>query len=299
MGSTTARRLEAADLAREDTPELNAMRMRMGYGNRMYLASSEGWKEPDFRSDVARTGWTWGTTAFDFDNDGDSDIFAANGNESGESTKDYCATFWCHDIFDADSQPDEALEDLFAEEMIGFASGKESWDGYQKNHLLMNQSGNGFINVAFLLGVADEFDSRSAVSADLDRDGRVDLLVVEDRGVEGQLLHIYRNRLETENSWLGIELQEHGNGFSPIGVLATVRIGDRTLIRRVVVGETVMGQHPTTIHFGLGSAEAVDSVEVRWLDGTLRTLRNPELNRYHLVSPPDAARNPDEPSPRT
>ncbi len=35
----------------------------------------------------------------------------------------------------------------------------------------------GFVNVAFLLGVAEEFDSRSAVSADLGLDGKVDLVV--------------------------------------------------------------------------------------------------------------------------
>ena len=51
--------------------------MRMAFGNRMYLAADSGWREPEFSEQIARTGWTWGTTTLDFDNDGDPDIFAA------------------------------------------------------------------------------------------------------------------------------------------------------------------------------------------------------------------------------
>ena len=108
---------------------MQAMRMRMAFGNRMYLSGDAGWREPAFRSEVARTGWTWGTTAFDFDNDGDPDIFAANGNESGESTVDYCTNFWTHDIFDGSSESSEPLGDLFNERIAGLVDGSDSQPG--------------------------------------------------------------------------------------------------------------------------------------------------------------------------
>ncbi len=287
MGSTTARRLEELGLSRADRPEISEMRMRMGFGNRLYVARDDGWYESEFASQVARTGWTWGTTAFDFDNDGDPDLFAANGHQSGESTQDYCSNFWSHDLYDGTSRPDPALASLFSEESMGLRTGKESWDGYQKNHLLMNRPGVGFVDVAFLLGVADQFDSRSAVSADLDRDGRVDLLVTEHLGDEGEKLHIYRNLIETDNSWIGVELREQGKAFaSPVGAIVTVRTAESTQVGRVVTGETLMGQHASILHFGLGTAERVESVEVRWLNGATRVLRSPALNRYHLVLAP-------------
>jgi hypothetical protein len=288
MASTTARRLEALGLGREDRADMQDMRMRMAFGNRIYLASDAGWLEPEFRTDVARTGWTWGTTAFDFDNDGDPDIFAANGHESGESTDDYCSNFWTHDIFDANSTPDESLADLFAETTADLAQGKMSWDGYQKNHLLMNLAGVGFVNVAFLLGVADEFDSRSAVSVDIDRDGRVDLLVVEDLGKGGEKLHIYRNQLETPNHWIGIELRDEEGGVSPIGAAVVVQTGARTHVGRVVTGETLMGQHAPTLHFGLGTEDRVESIVVRWPNGSERRVLGPEIDRYHRISSRDA-----------
>jgi hypothetical protein len=287
MASTTARRLEALGLGRPDRPDMQEMRMRMAFGNRMYLASDGGWREPEFRAQVARTGWTWGTTAFDFDNDGDPDLFAANGHESGESTADYCSTFWRHDIYDGRSEPDPALGELFAEEIRGIAEGKQSWDGYQKNHLLMNRRGQGFVNVAFLLGVADQFDSRSAVSEDFDRDGRVDLAVVEDHGAEGGKLHVYRNHLEAPGAWIGVLLREQGKGISPVGASVVVRTPERRYVGRVVTGETLMGQHSTSLHFGLGAATRVESIEVRWTNGATRVLRDPELGRYHVALAPE------------
>jgi hypothetical protein len=264
------------------------MRMRMAYGNRMYLADDGGWREPDFRDEVARTGWTWGTTAFDFDNDGDPDLFAANGHASGESTKDYCSNFWTHDIYDGASEPDPALASLFSELGEAVAQGRESWDGYQKNRLLLNRSGRGFADVAFLLGVADEFDSRSAVSADLDLDGRMDLVVVEDRGAAGQRLHVYRNRLETGNRWIGVRLREEGRGISPVGAKVTLRTSERTQVARVVTGETLMGQHPAALHFGLGPSQRPLSLEVRWVDGSSCELRDPEPGRTHQPPSPYA-----------
>jgi len=283
MASTTARRLEGMGLGRPDRPEMQQMRPRMAFGNRMYLKRDDGWTEPEFRDQVARTGWTWGTTAFDFDNDRDPDLFAANGHISGRSTKDFCVNFWCHDIYDGESEPNEALGLLMRKKMKALDTGAESWDGHQTNRLLMNLAGGGFVNVAFLMGVADSFDSRSAVSGDFDLDGRVDLVVVEDHGLKGQKLHVYRNRLETGNHWIGIRLLEEGGGISPVGASVTVRTADQTLVGRVSTGETILGQHSTTLHFGLGSSTRVESIEVRWPNGTTRTLRDPKVDRYHLI----------------
>ena len=290
MASTTARRLEALGLFRSERPEERAMRMRMAFGNRMYLADDTGWSEPDFAEQVARTGWTWGTTAFDFDNDGDADLFAANGHASGESTQDYCTNFWTHDIYDGNSSQDPVLADLFDEIGGGVRSGRESWDGYQKNQLLMNRGGRGFANVAFLLGVADEFDSRSALSADFDLDGRVDLVVVEDRGLDGQRLHVYRNEMPGDPHWIGLRLEEAPGRLSPAGAEVLVRTPTRTYVGRVASGETLMGQHPTILHFGLGDDPRVESIEVRWPGGRRREVSEPKADRYHLLRAPEAAR---------
>jgi len=164
-----------------------------------------------------------------------------------------------------------------------------------------NLGGDGFVNVAFLLGVADSFDSRSAVSGDFDLDGRVDLVVVEDQGLKGERLHVYRNRLQTGNHWIGIRLLEEGNGISPVGAFATVRTAEQTHVGRIVTGETVMGQHPTTLHFGLGSSTRVESIEVRWTNGMTRIVHDPKIDRYHLIeaATPAARISPTRKAPKS
>jgi hypothetical protein len=54
-----------------------------------------------------------------------------------------------------------------------------------------------------------------------------------------------------------------------------------------------MGQHATTLHFGLGDADRVETIEVRWPNGATRMLRAPELNRYHLMLAPSGVGIPE------
>jgi hypothetical protein len=53
-----------------------------------------------------------------------------------------------------------------------------------------------------------------------------------------------------------------------------------------VTGETLFGQHSTTLHFGLGASPRVDAIEVRWVGGRRVVLESPEADRYHTVLAP-------------
>ena len=66
-----------------------------------------------FNDQVARTGWSWGCSSFDFDNDGDRDIYIANGHRSGESRQDYCTKFWRHDIYLEPTGFDQDVREMF------------------------------------------------------------------------------------------------------------------------------------------------------------------------------------------
>lgn len=286
MASTTARRLEYMRLGRRDRPEIHMMRSRMGYGNRMYLASNGGtqFTQPSFKDSVARTGWTWGSTSFDFDNDGYPDIFVANGHSSGESTKDHCSHFWCHDIYDGNSQPNLEVLNVFNESMKGYFDRSESWDGYQKNQLLVNLDGQEFVNLGFLLGVGHEYDGRAVISDDIDIDGRLDLIVVEDRWQAGQVLHVYHNRLESKNHWIGVRLVDRPGIDSPLGATVVLTKLDGTRQTEcVTAGDSIHAQHAPTVHFGLGSQEGVARIEVRLVSGKVIQLDRPERSMYHTV----------------
>jgi predicted NUDIX family NTP pyrophosphohydrolase len=78
-------------------------------------------------------------------------------------------------------------------------------------------------------------------------------------------------------------LLEQGNGISPVGASVSVHTAEQTHVGRIVTGETVLGQHPTTLHFGLGSSTRVESIEVRWPNGMTRIVHDPEIDRYHRI----------------
>ena len=114
----------------------------------------------------------------DFDNDGDRDLYVANGMLSARSAQDYCTTFWRHDIRDGISTETLLMQEVYNRCMKGL--GKEvSWNGYEHNALLLNEGEGLYLNVGYLMGVGFEFDSRSVVASDLDGDGRTDLIVVQ------------------------------------------------------------------------------------------------------------------------
>ncbi len=304
MSSTTARRLDEMQLGRDDHPDINRMRHVMGYGNRMYLSrdTSQGriFARPEFASQVARTGWSWGTTSFDFDNDGDRDIYVANGHNSGKSAKDYCTRYWCHDVYTGSSEPDPELNKLFGQALRDLHQGEISWNGFEHNVLLMNQHGQGFLNAAFLLGVAFEFDGRAVVSDDLDGDGLPDLLVTEYRsqrlGDAEFELHVLKNRLPVRRHWIGVRLRQSLGGPSPLGARVALRSDAGEQVARIVTGDSFSSQHPPVAHFGLGDQSRPASLEVRWLDGTTQRIDAPAVDAWYAVDPRDGFREISPPA---
>lgn len=299
MSSTTAKRLDRLGLDRKDMPEFNAMRSKMGFGNRIFLRKGKEFVLAPFNKQVARTGWSWGASSFDFDNDGDKDIFVANGHYSGKSTQDYCTTFWRHDIYDVGSAPNKERDKAFQFVSKSLRQADISWNGYEHKALLMNDNGKSFDNISYLMGSSFEYDGRAVVTDDLDADGRMDLLVVEFK-TEGldrnkYILHVYKNTLEQAGNWIGVRLPTHSPGFSPIGaeVIVRSRKSDVTVpmdpvntqTSRVVTGDSFSSQHSSTLHFGLGRATEVESIEVRWSNGVVRKLSAPAIGRYHRVDP--------------
>jgi len=286
MGSTTARRLSYMKLGRPGFPEHDAMRLRMGYGNRMYLAQGNNvFDEASFKDNVARTGWSWGCSAMDFDNDSFPDLFVCNGLQSGESARDFCTEFWRRDVYLSSPKPNAKLDQFYSTALQDLHKGRISWNGFEHKNLLLNLGGKDFVNVAYVMGCAYEYDSRSMAGADFDLDGRVDLIFTQAGGITNEGIHLVKNSFDAKNNWIGVHLREEGGGSSPLGATVTVSAGGKKQTAHVVAGDSYMTQHPFTKHFGLGKEAAVDSIEVRWISGKTKKIEKPEIGKYHIVRP--------------
>jgi tetratricopeptide (TPR) repeat protein len=135
----------------------------------------------------------------------------------------------------------------------------------QRSMVLWNGRGEAFHDLE-VGPLATPRVSRGLAVADYDGDGSPDVLIVHlDGGVQ-----LLRNAMH-RGSWLGLRLRHRlaGGGWGRGEGAAVVGwIGDVPL-RRSVTGASYLSQSSAELSFGLGVAEGLDELEVRWPGGTV------------------------------
>ncbi len=148
-----------------------------------------------------------------------------------------------------------------------FISNGDSHHEYPEEAVLARNDGKGrFVDVADDSGefFRAKWSSRGATWADFDDDGNVDVLVVDTSGPP----HLLRNAGGTGNRWIKVDARTRGGRRTAVGARVTVTAGGRTQFREIVGVNGYLSQGDARAHFGLGTADRADRVEVRWPDGT-------------------------------
>ena len=111
--------------------------------------------------------------------------------------------------------------------------------------------------------------ARGAAYADLDGDGDVDVILVENGGPA----RVYLN--PTDHPTRSVRVKLEGSGASnrdAVGARVTASFGNRTLTQQVSGGQSYLSASEKTLTFGLGDAAKIDRLEIRWPDGATQTL---------------------------
>ena len=191
----------------------------------------------------------WGTVFADFDNDGWLDLYAV----AGQMDNDPC--------FNMENQP---------------------------NALFVNMGDGTFSDVSGASGADDPGTGRGVAHGDFNGDGLLDLFVVNIGSRDGEpgTARLFINASGNANNWLRIVTQGTASNRFGIGARVTVTAGGVRQVREMGASQSHMSSSVVPLHFGLGGAETVDTVEVRWPSGRTQRLENVSVNRELTIVEP-------------
>jgi len=188
----------------------------------------------------------FGVGFLDFDNDGWKDLFLANGHVYSQ------------------------------------IAGRKIHLTYKEPKVLYRNLGNGrFEDVSAKAGPAIKAENlgRGCAFGDFDNDGDVDVIINNLDGPPTLL----RNDGGNRNNWIMIKCVGVKSNRSAIGARVRITTGARSQIDEVMSGSSYYSQNDFRLHFGLGSATKVDSVEIAWPSGLKESFKSLASNHLYVI----------------
>lgn len=211
---------------------------------------------------VEATDWSWGALIFDMDNDGQKDIFVANGIVKDLTDFDF-VDFYANNQEKVNRYRQDSV--LVTKMIDAFPSNP------QQNFMFRNLGNWTFENKASTLGLDQLTFSTGAAYGDLDNDGDLDLVVnnLNERAF------IYQNTSSNsqKGNFLSLDL---GSSF---GAKVTAFAGNQKFFQEYQPVKGYMSSVDPRIHFGLGKVEKLDSLMIRWADGRISILKDIQANQ--------------------
>jgi enediyne biosynthesis protein E4 len=196
----------------------------------------------------------WGLKFFDYDNDGNLDLFLANGN------------------------PDDMIETLQKDVT------------YREPLMLFHSDGKVLSNVSAQSGplFARNLSARGLAIGDFDNDGAVDVLI----SVNDSAPLLLRNRAAAGNHWLGIQLVGKKANRDAIGARITYQAGDLKRSRFKVGGGSYLSAHDPRMVLGLGQRTKMDWMEVKWPEpgGATERFTGLPIDKYIVITEGDGVK---------
>lgn len=218
-------------------------------GNRLYRnLGGRVFEDRTIPTGVWDGGWGWGAVFFDYDNDGDLDLAMTNGFESDRLTTET--------PFHTDPTT------------------------------LWRNDGRRFTDVSVEMGITDQDKGKGLLVFDYDKDGDLDLFIVNNLGFP----ILYRNDLANGNHWLRVKPRGSYSNRDGIGAVVTIEPGEErpTQHREISGGSHYLTQSEKVAHFGLGGSEApVKLVKVRWPSGIEQCFHQVGVDQVLEVTEPD------------
>jgi len=240
---------DAADTTGDGRLDLVVTHLDMQLARLYRNLQDHSFSDATFRSKLAYATFHmsgFGTRFFDYDNDGNPDLFIANGN------------------------------------VLDNVQLYHSQTTYAEPKLMFRNTGNGlFENVSNKLGpdLQRPMVSRGTAVADFDNDGDLDVLVSNN----GQGAQLFRNDGGNANHWLEICLVGTKSNRDGVGARVKIQAGNLHLYDQKKGGMSYQSAQDPRLHFGLGKQTRIDALEVIWPSGMVTRLSGVSSDRIITI----------------
>ena len=110
----------------------------------------------------------------------------------------------------------------------------------------------------------------------------LDIIVANQKGP----LLVYRNTVAPGRRWIQFELEGTRSNHAAVGARVELHWRNRKQVQEVTAASWFSAQNQRRLHYGLGDADAVDRVVIRWPSGREQTIERPAVDTLHRVKEP-------------
>lgn len=239
----------------------NALQMNNGDGTFTDVGQVAG---------VSKTDWSWAPLFADFDNDGLKDLFISNGYRREARDNDYSLTF-------QQKEKQGEIED--------FQDGLELMPTTKIfNYIFKNEGGIHFSKKTSEWKFDQPVNSGAAAFADFDNDGDLDLVV---NNME-EISFIMENELQSANNYVRFKVGGYDKNVNAIGARVKITTDQGMQYHEIQVTRGYESSVENIVHFGLGKAEQIKSLEIEWPNGKVLRKENLAANQIYSFSESDA-----------
>ncbi len=263
----------------EQAPEkIRALYRRHARGNALYRNQGDGtFGNIGREAGVDMGRWSWSSDFWDFDHDGYPDLYVANGYISAPDRNDLASFFWRQVVAKSpeDATPSQPYERGWnaINELIRSDS---TWHGYARNVLFVNNRDGTFSEVSGAAEMDFLEDSRSFALADIDGDGRLEVILRNRNGPQLRILH---NSMKDSGNSIAFRLRGRKSNRDAIGAAITIETEGLRQTRYLQAGTGFLSQHSKEMFFGIGKSEEVIRARIRWPSGLTGQFEHLPANR--------------------
>jgi len=232
------------------------------------------------------TDWSWGALIADFDNDGWKDIFVANGILKDLTDQDYINFYSDPNTIREIMTRENAVIEKMIDTIPSQALPNYLFQNDGKNTPLQGKEGITFTNKANDWGLGQRTFSNGSAYGDLDNDGDLDL-VLNNVNMPAS---IYRNNTSQKlnHNYLSLRLTGEKANTYALGSQVTLWSAGQQYYQELAPMRGFESTVDHRLHFGLGKATTVDSLQVLWPDGSLIHLQDIAVNQLLELNQADA-----------